>query len=238
MTKSTHTEHCRRLPALLALLVITLSDGAVGQLLSLPVYQRPVREPWPTYFISFDYGVSTKGLSDLEILAARVSVEGDRVRLGLAGGILMAEPDDDEAALGANFAYGLRDPNFNIILVDVQGGIGTVRREIGSDPASALRQWDFPVGVGVGVAGLTPFNFISNVEPWVAARGHLRNYSFDDDGLGSLWRGGFGLAGGLYLVFPPGVGLQAAFDWLRTRAPLSSRWRSEITWGFGAHLGI
>ncbi len=228
-----------RLPLLVAIISTVIAEASVAQLTSLPVYQRPVRQPWPTYFVSVDYGIGAKDLSSSSVLAARLSVEGDRLRGGVGAGIMMVEDADNELTIGGNLAYGLLDPNVNLIVVDVQAGLGTVGGDLSSAGAGSARRWDVPIGVAVGVAGFTPFDFLSMFEPWVSVRGHVRNSRFETLEESAM-RGGYGLSAGLYLVFPgtPAIGLHGAFDWLRIRDPLVESWRHEIAWGFGGHIGL
>ena len=138
-----------------------LPGDAAAQLASLPAYFRPVHDPYPVWSVYADYGIGFSDISDFQMVAGRVTPEGEKLRGEPGVGGLIPDDGDVELAVAGNAAYNLRGP---LILVTVVGLLGVGYFELGDDAKGKLKRFDIPFGVAVGLTGKLPLDFISNVE--------------------------------------------------------------------------
>lgn len=216
----------------LALVVATsglLAGEAAAQLPSLPVDFRPVHDPYPTYSVYLEYGLGLADVSRLQMLAARATLEGEKLRGGIGAGRLLREGADDEVAFSGALTYNVRGP-IAVVVADIQVGVSYF--EAGDAGGGELRQLDVPLGFAVGIAGRLPFEAIANAEPSLAVRGQVRRTELSGSGSDlDVVRGGGGLTAGIGILHPTGLGARLAFEWLMIRDPSASEWNHELVLG-------
>jgi hypothetical protein len=221
--------------AVLVAVIASWQPGtAVAQLPSLPVYYRPIHDPYPVVSFQADYGLGLADISEYQLVAAQVALEGESMRGVVGLGTLIPDEGNGELAIAASVAFNLRGP-ITVTVIDAQLGVGYF--ELGDRGTGELKQLDIPAGVGVGLQGKLPLAHLSNVEPWLALRGHLRYSELTDSASTRVaWRGGGGVSGGFNVLFPSGIGIQIAADWLVIREPVVAAWSHEVALGFGVHF--
>ncbi len=206
------------------------AGGADAQLPAMPITYRSVHDPGPTFSAEGTYGKGFASISDRDVLGGWLSVEGEKLRGSAGVAMLMPDGGGDKVAFAAKLGYRI-SPLLTLFPWVGQVGVGYSKVDV---PGGDLKQWDLPVGVAVGLAGLLPFQDVSNAEPWIGGSLLLRRTSIAttlvDD---SVFRGGVALSLGFNLGFPNGLGVHVEGQFARVRQPFLSEFRGENSLGVG-----
>jgi hypothetical protein len=118
-------------------------------------------------------------------------------------------PDGADAGLsvGATLNYRVFGGPLVPLAVNLQGGIGYAKPDVGALPDDGVTELRFPVGVGLA---LTIPNPVLAIRPWLAPRIDIVRVS--PDGADARTDSEFALSGGLELNTLGGFGLHATYD--------------------------
>ena len=253
--KGSSVARLRRVVRVLILALLPWT-GVIGdlaaQVAGIAPHFRPVHEP-DTWTGELNIG-RMKHPAGAKLFGVRLSYEHDltRVTLGLARRSVDPRTDHearhqrrpichaakDYLGFEASFGFSLSSQDDDLGVVDVFVGFAANLDDAGTTGERPIgRQWDIPIGVtsGLNLATL-PMEWLSHLEPWVAARLHVRKISGWHDDSKHIWRRGVGLSAGLRVRIAKGLGIQVALDRLYLYIGSPSETPSEYSWSIGAHL--
>jgi hypothetical protein len=116
-------------------------------------------------------------------------------------------PSDSDLSVGATLNYRVFGGPLVPLAVNLQGGIGYAKPEVGALPDEDVTELRFPVGVGFA---LTIPNPVLAIKPWLAPRLDIVRVS--GDGFDAETQTEFGLSGGIELNTLGGFGVHATYD--------------------------
>jgi hypothetical protein len=221
----------KSLIAVVALTGVLSVREARAQLPAIPITFRPVHDPALTFSAEVTYGKGFSGISELDALGGWITLESERFRAAAGVASLMPDGGGNKAAGAVKLGYRFSGLLTLFPFVS-QVGLGFFELE---QTGAELEQMDIPLGVAVGLAGLLPMQYVSNVEPWIGGSVVMRRTkvttTLADD---SAFRGGAALSLGVNVGLPVGIGFHVEGQFARMREPFLSEWSGESTLGFGA----
>ena len=203
----------RFLGGLALVAALSLGAGAAhAQIFNMPVFFSPAFGTGVGIYGDFGTGLN----DDAKIFGIDEAPQtiGGHAVLGLSKFTIMAGVGsvnskvtgaDKELSYGGNLGLTIYRTPASMVVVNIQAGAGYIKF---GDGAGAVKQWNFPIGVGLAL-DLPVVGWF--VEPWIAPRVHIFS---TDDGTGSETDVGFGLSGGINANLLLGIGAWAALDWL------------------------
>jgi hypothetical protein len=209
----------------LALLAtLALSRAARAQVLGLPVYNVGTPHGIGLYadvgFPNGDYG---KGVA--------VGATG-RVGFGFIGATATVATYNPKGPGGSTTSVGATG-NFKVfggplvpLSVTLQGGAG-YWKVAGATSATDLKNYHFPIGLGIALSIPNP---ALAIKPWIAPRLDINHAKI---GSVSSTNTNFAISGGVELNTLGGLGLHAAYDWIK--GDLGAR---PSIFSVGAHYAI
>lgn len=205
----------RFLGGLALVAALSLGAGAAhAQIFNMPVFFSPAFGTGVGIYGDFGTGIN----DDAKIFGIDEAPQtiGGHAVLGLSKFTIMAgigsvnskvTGADKELSYGGNLGLTIYRTPASMVVVNIQAGAGYIKF---GDGATAAKQWNFPIGVGLAL-DLPVVGWF--VEPWIAPRVHI--FSTDDGtGTGSETDVGFGVSGGINANLLLGIGAWAALDWL------------------------
>ena len=203
----------RFLGGLALVAALSLGAGAAhAQIFNMPVFFSPAFGTGVGIYGDFGMGLNDDakvfGIDD-----APQTIGGHAV-LGLSKFTIMAGVGsvntketgvDNELSYGGNLGLTIYRTPASMVVVNIQAGAGYIKF---GDGAAAVKQWNFPIGVGLAL-DLPVVGWF--VEPWIAPRVHIFS---TDEGTGSETDVGFGVSGGINANLLLGIGAWVALDWL------------------------
>jgi hypothetical protein len=188
----------------LGLAVAMTAQPVDAQLFNMPNYGSP--SGTPATWLSANYG---RGLNDAsgkqDAYGIAVGRRGIGNRATVSAGVAMIDSQpDSEWTFGGTVGVALL-PAGGSAQVSVQGGIGYLSVDVGTESATSLH---FPIGVSLRTTIEGP---TATVAPWIMPRLSVVRYS-----LGSVsdTSSDFGVSGGFSVTLPSGFGVHTALDLL------------------------
>lgn len=134
--------------------------------------------------------------------------------LGVSGTVSRLDPDAGDAVWSGGATANMKVFGGPLvpIAVTLQGGAGYVAPEFRclSPGACDIKEWHFPVGLGIS---FTIPNPALAIKPWIAPRADILRTS--QTGSESNTDVGIGVSGGVELNLLNGMGLHVAYDWAK-----------------------
>lgn len=203
----------RFLGGLALVAALSLGAGAAhAQIFNMPVFFSPAFGTGVGIYGDFGTGIN----DDAKIFGIDEAPQtiGGHAVLGLSKFTIMAgvgsvnskvTAADKELSYGGNLGLTIYRTPASMVVVNIQAGAGYIKF---GDGAAAVKQWNFPIGVGLAL-DLPVVGWF--VEPWIAPRVHIFS---TDEGTGSETDVGFGVSGGINANLLLGIGAWVALDWL------------------------
>ena len=203
----------RFLGGLALVAALSLGAGAAhAQIFNMPVFFSPAFGTGVGIYGDFGTGIN----DDAKIFGIDEAPQtiGGHAVLGLSKFTIMAGVGsvnskvtgaDKELSYGGNLGLTIYRTPASMVVVNIQAGAGYIKF---GDGAAAVKQWNFPIGVGLAL-DLPVVGWF--VEPWIAPRVHIFS---TDEGTGSETDVGFGVSGGINANLLLGIGAWVALDWL------------------------
>jgi hypothetical protein len=226
--------------AVAGLALVLAAQPVSAQLVGLPVYFSP--KGGTGIMLAGDFGRVSSNKLDGNSSPVHPTSLGGRATLGLplvtlGVGVSVYDPkvttQESEIQYAGSAAFKVFGGPLVPLAVSLQAGAGYL--SVGSG-VFAVKMVNVPIGLGAALNIPTPG---ASLEPWVAARVHIRSTS---SGGASITQTGTGLSGGLTLGFPMGLGLHVAADWskfgAKTSGPFSLDDHAMLTVGVGVHYSI